>query len=265
MACSSAMDHWAHLSAISTLKCLWRALKTQSKTCPFLNQKPSKPPELCQVLGISSTCQFIKHHLQCFMPVPRDLVFVWSVYFVAPASPYGVSQTQVWTYPHRKQTAQCPACFSAWVCFHWIIHGKVFWSLQGNCGKKTEFRQPAEILDCAVSPGMHLTKVKSFYKWQRRQSHQLEWAQMFRLVFPRWIETLLWSLWVFSNFILTIRYETYSARYLSIAYFKSSLYWLIQQCRVFPPPVSKMSVIRNWGVFKSIWEGPCSIHPFQTE
>lgn len=130
------------------------------------------------MLGISSMWQFIKHHLQCFMPVPRDLAFgVWSAHFLAPASPHGVSQTQVWTCPHRKQTAQCPACFPAWVHVSTeLLMGGYFDPSKATVERKqnSDSQHKSWTRAWAVSPGKQLTKVRSFYKWQRRQSHQLE-------------------------------------------------------------------------------------------
>lgn len=45
------------------------------KTLPFPKSALAPPSELSLILGISSKPQFIKHHLQCFMPVPKAHVF----------------------------------------------------------------------------------------------------------------------------------------------------------------------------------------------
>ena len=144
------------------------------KPCPLPNQHSPEPSELSQVLGISSKWQFIKHHLQCFMPVPRDHVFgVRSDHFPAPASTYGVSQAQVWAYPHRKQIARCPACLSAWVNVSVeLLMGGYFDPSKATVERKqnSDNQHKSWTRAWAVSSGKHPTKVRSFYRWQRRQS-----------------------------------------------------------------------------------------------
>lgn len=137
------------------------------KTLPFPKSALALPSELSLILGISSKPQFIKHHLQCFMPVPRAHDFgVCSAHFLAPARE--VSWAQKWDCP---QTAQCPEPAS--------LHGYTFlfnysWKdilipprqpWKGNRIQLIEFRTRA----WAASSGTHPTKVR-VYSWQRRKS-----------------------------------------------------------------------------------------------
>lgn len=98
------------------------------KTLPFPKSALALPSELSLILGISSKPQFIKHHLQCFMPVPRAHDFGVHVRLAEPKS--GTA--------HRL-----PSALSLLLCmgtrFCSITHGRIFWSLQGNREKETEF------------------------------------------------------------------------------------------------------------------------------
>lgn len=97
--------------------------------CPFPNQHlPSPLRSLSPWASLQS--QFIKQHLQCFMPVPRAHGF-------GACSAHFLATTVRWAEPKVGLPTNCSVpCSSALVC--WITHGRMFWSLQGNCGKKTE-------------------------------------------------------------------------------------------------------------------------------